>query len=152
MAIFLLSKCNACMSDSLQSPDCSPPSSSVHGVLQQRILEWVAMPSSLLYINTLKWELETKCSQCLCSEDAQNWDTRGILYHNRCFQWTFKLAMNPFRRFQFKLRTISFLLNLSVYICVFFTARPCPNLVDSNVIFYFPCLNQEIIFKIKYQH
>ena len=26
--------------------DCSPPGSSVHGVLQARILEWVALPSS----------------------------------------------------------------------------------------------------------
>ena len=26
--------------------DCSPPDSSVHGILQVRILEWVAMPSS----------------------------------------------------------------------------------------------------------
>ena len=26
--------------------DCSPPGSSVHGVLLARILEWVAMPSS----------------------------------------------------------------------------------------------------------
>ena len=26
--------------------DCSPPGSSVHGILQVRILEWVAMPSS----------------------------------------------------------------------------------------------------------
>ena len=26
--------------------DCGPPSSSVHGILQVRILEWVAMPSS----------------------------------------------------------------------------------------------------------
>ena len=25
---------------------CSPPGSSVHGILQVRILEWVAMPSS----------------------------------------------------------------------------------------------------------
>ena len=25
--------------------DCSPPGSSVHGILQGRILEWVAMPS-----------------------------------------------------------------------------------------------------------
>ena len=25
--------------------DCSPPSSSVHGIFQARILEWVAMPS-----------------------------------------------------------------------------------------------------------
>ena len=26
--------------------DCSPPLSGVHGILQARILEWVAMPSS----------------------------------------------------------------------------------------------------------
>ena len=26
--------------------DCSPPDSSVHGILQERILKWVAMPSS----------------------------------------------------------------------------------------------------------
>ena len=26
--------------------DCSPPDSSVHGILQARLLEWVAMPSS----------------------------------------------------------------------------------------------------------
>ena len=26
--------------------DCSPPGSFVHGILQARILEWVAMPSS----------------------------------------------------------------------------------------------------------
>ena len=26
--------------------DCSPPGSSVHGILQARTLEWVAMPSS----------------------------------------------------------------------------------------------------------
>ena len=28
------------------STDCSPPGSSVHGILQARILEWVAMLSS----------------------------------------------------------------------------------------------------------
>ena len=28
------------------SMDCSPPGFSVHGILQARILEWVAMPSS----------------------------------------------------------------------------------------------------------
>ena len=34
------------MSDSLQPHDCGPPGSSVHGILQARRLEWVAMPSS----------------------------------------------------------------------------------------------------------
>ena len=27
--------------------DCIPPGSSVHGILQARILEWIAMPSSM---------------------------------------------------------------------------------------------------------
>ena len=34
------------MSDSLRPVDCSPPGSSAHRILQARILEWVAMPSS----------------------------------------------------------------------------------------------------------
>ena len=34
------------MSDSLQLHGCSLPGPSVHGILQARILEWVAMPSS----------------------------------------------------------------------------------------------------------
>ena len=34
-------------SPTLSDPvDCGPPGSSVHGILQIRILEWVAMPSS----------------------------------------------------------------------------------------------------------
>ena len=33
------------MSDSLQPMDCSLPGSSVNGILQARVLEWVAMPS-----------------------------------------------------------------------------------------------------------
>ena len=34
------------VSDSVTPLDCSPPGSSVHGILQARILEWVAVPSS----------------------------------------------------------------------------------------------------------
>ena len=38
------------VSDSLRPMDCSPPGSSVHGILQARILEWAAMPPLLLGI------------------------------------------------------------------------------------------------------
>ena len=34
------------MSNSVTPVECSPPNSSVHGILQARILEWVALPSS----------------------------------------------------------------------------------------------------------
>ena len=40
---------NACAKSHLtlcDPTDCSPPGSSVHGILQARILEWVAMPFS----------------------------------------------------------------------------------------------------------
>ena len=37
--------CSA-VSDSLQLVDCNPPGSSVHGILQARILKWVAVPFS----------------------------------------------------------------------------------------------------------
>ena len=38
---------NTCSIVSLCNPmDCSPPGSSVHGILQARILEWVAISSS----------------------------------------------------------------------------------------------------------
>ena len=38
--------CHSVMSDPLWPMSCSPPGSSVHEILQARILEWVAMPSS----------------------------------------------------------------------------------------------------------
>ena len=44
--------CTCCPSVTQSCPtlcdpvDCSPPGSSVHGILQARILEWVAVPSS----------------------------------------------------------------------------------------------------------
>ena len=49
-ALFRLSE-GVCVSRSVASTlgdpiDCSPPSSSLHGILQARILEWIAMPSS----------------------------------------------------------------------------------------------------------
>ena len=40
-------KYRSVMSDSLRPMDCSPPSSSVHEILQARILEWVAISFSL---------------------------------------------------------------------------------------------------------
>ena len=41
----MLERSLSVMSDSLQPMDCRSPGSSVHGILQARILEWVAMLS-----------------------------------------------------------------------------------------------------------
>ena len=38
--------CRSVMSNSLQPHNCSPPGSSAHGILQARILEWVAISFS----------------------------------------------------------------------------------------------------------
>ena len=40
--------------------DCSPPGSSVHGILQARILEWFAMPSS----KESSWPRDQTCISC----------------------------------------------------------------------------------------
>ena len=38
--------CQSVMSTLCDPVDCIPPASSVHGILQARVLEWVAMPIS----------------------------------------------------------------------------------------------------------
>ena len=46
--VWLLQSCSgkgSIVSDSLRPMDCSPPGSSVHGILQARTLQWVAIPS-----------------------------------------------------------------------------------------------------------
>ena len=41
--------------------DCSPPGSSVYGISQARILEWVAMPSSYMCISEVAQSCPTLC-------------------------------------------------------------------------------------------
>ena len=52
--------------------DCSPPGSSVHGILQARILEWVAMPSSWVFSQPRDWTWVSYVSST----------GRRILYHS----------------------------------------------------------------------
>ena len=52
------------MSDSLRPQDCSPPGSSVHGILQARIPEWVAMPSSRVS-SWLRNQTHVSCFSCI---------------------------------------------------------------------------------------
>ena len=44
--------------------DCSPPGSSVHGILQARILEWIAMPSSRGPSRARDWT-RISCVSCI---------------------------------------------------------------------------------------
>ena len=73
------------------SMDCSPPGSSVHGILQARILEWVAISfsweilcirkywcvSTAVLKKTLKSPLDCKEIQPVHSEGDQPWDFFG---------------------------------------------------------------------------
>ena len=49
------------MSESLWPTDCSPPGSSVHGILQARILQWVATLSS----RGSPWPKDQTCISCI---------------------------------------------------------------------------------------
>ena len=51
--------------------DCSPPGSSVHGILQARILEWLAMPSSRGSSRPSNWT-----GVSFASEFFTSWATR----------------------------------------------------------------------------
>ena len=51
--------------------DCSPPGSSVHGILQARILEWVTMPYSLWSICFFKY---ITISLIKCMNLHMKWD------------------------------------------------------------------------------
>ena len=44
--------------------DCSPPGSSVHGISQARLLEWVAMPSSRGSLRPRNW-IYVSCVSCI---------------------------------------------------------------------------------------
>ena len=55
--------------------DCSPPGSSVHGILQARILEWVAMPSS----RGSSWPRGQIPFSCIVGRFFTVWATREAL-------------------------------------------------------------------------
>ena len=52
--------------------DCSPPDSSVHGILQARILEWVAIPFS----RGSSWPRDQTQVSCIASRFFTIWATR----------------------------------------------------------------------------
>ena len=59
--------------------DCSSPGSSVHGILQARILEWVAMPSS----RESSWPRDWIRVSCIGRQILYywaTWEAQGVLY------------------------------------------------------------------------
>ena len=52
--------------------DCTPPGSSVHGILQARILEWVAMPSSRGSSHP-RYQTLDSCISCIGRKRLYHW-------------------------------------------------------------------------------
>ena len=67
--------------------DCSPPGSPLHGILQARILEWVAISSSRGSSRPRDWT----CVSCISGIDGR------VLYHGATWQaWNSKLRAFSF--------------------------------------------------------
>ena len=58
--------------------DCSPPDFSIHGSLQARILEWVAIPFS----RGSFWPRDWAWVSCIAGRFLTVWATRGLLIHS----------------------------------------------------------------------
>ena len=109
--------------------DCSPLGSSVPGILQARILEWVAMPSSRVssqpkdqtcitmsailavgfFINSATWEARHRISitflscqvrEVLCSPRGLSWHYGGII-SGLCTIRVFHFEISPLHKFLF---------------------------------------------------
>ena len=73
--------------------DCSPPGSSVHGILQASILEWIAMPSS----RGSSWPRDRTRVSCMAGGILTVWATRED-----------SSPYTPWRHFYFLLRCCTF--------------------------------------------
>ena len=63
--------------------DCSPPGSSVHGTVQARILEWVAIPFSRGSSQPRDW-IEVSC---IAGSFSVSWATKEINKESMAFHW-----------------------------------------------------------------
>ena len=63
--------------------DCSAPGSCIHGILQARVLEWVAIPFSM----GSPWPREQTCVSCIEGGLFTIWDTRQAFYQVHAKRW-----------------------------------------------------------------
>ena len=71
--------------------DCSLSGSSVHGILQARMLEWVAMPSS----RGSSWPRGQTCISCIAGRFFTIWATREALFTTLVKWLMFKTSSTP---------------------------------------------------------
>ena len=61
--------------------DCNPPGSSVHGISQARVLEWVSMPSSR-GSSRPRERTHVSCVSCISRQNRYHWATWEVLLHH----------------------------------------------------------------------
>ena len=79
------------MSYSLWSYGLYPPGSSVHEILQARILEWVAIPFS----RGSYWPRDRTCISCIAGRFFTIWATREALFTTLVKWLMFKTSFTP---------------------------------------------------------
>ena len=84
--------------------DCSPPAFSVHGILQARTLEWVAISFS----NALKWKVKMK--SCLTLSDPMDCSLPGFSVHvilpARTLEWV-AISFSNALKWKVKVKSLS---------------------------------------------
>ena len=85
--------------------DCSPSASSVHGILQAKVLEWVTVPSSRGIFSTQGWN-GFSCVSCI---------GKRVLYHQCHLRASIVLSVcqNPYSEASTAFRIMSKFLNLT---------------------------------------
>ena len=77
------------VSDSLRPCGCSPPGSSVHGILQERILEWVAIS----FYRGSFWPRDQTWVSCIAGRCFTLWATRDS--HNHVLDYQIQYQVLP---------------------------------------------------------
>ena len=84
--------------------DCSPPGSSVHGILQARILEWVAISFS----RGSSWPWDRTQVSCIAGEFFTVWATREMLKRIHLYTERKYETFLYFRSVQFSCSVVSY--------------------------------------------
>ena len=74
------------MSNSCDPMDCSPQGTSVHRILQARILEWVAISFSKPWFSSVQFSSVAQSCLTLC--DPMNYSTPGLPVHHQLLEFT----------------------------------------------------------------
>ena len=79
--------------------DCSQPGSSVHGILQARILEWVAIPFS----KGSSWPKDQTQVSCIAGRLFTIWTTRkALVFHLKTYKFLTTIFSWPLAKGRFK--------------------------------------------------